>query len=1284
MKGSNSLAHRVYWKHLIANSSIPFELTKDFVTSSEINQFDSIPILLNKKTSDELRYFGKDKDLSIFTILLACTNLMFGKYGNRSDVLLFVPSLGSAPKPEILPLSCSIDDQWSFKELVVQTQNDLIGVYTHQEFEGKPPFEKSTILVSMDEIHEIYNDCNAEVVFQFFVDDSKIRGNLKFKTGLFRKDIIRKLSQQFSYLISELLENRSRPLHELNYVSMEEKRALRNFNRFYSVYPKENTIAELFQETVIKYPENIALIEKGNELSYLSLNKKSNQIAHFLREVGVKPNDFVGVFMERGIDFVVSVIGVLKSGAAYLPVDPVYPSDRIEYMVRDSKMSTVLTKSRYINGISRKEAENNLERILVLDGNSEPSELLSGQKVSIFREEDLLQRSMDDPSTVSRSEDLAYMIYTSGSTGRPKGAMIRNDGALNHMYAEFELLNFTEHTRFLQSAPSSSDISVWQMIGPLLTGGTSVIVGTDIVSDPEELFKVIKSQNISLIELVPIVFNGLMEYAVTLDKREQKLPSLSCAMVTGEEAKVSLVNRWLELYQNVPIVNAYGPTEAADDICQEAIKEPLDNNLIRVPIGKPISNMHIYILDQEQRELPIGFPGEICVSGVGVGSGYWENKEKTKLSFITNPFTTDPEHNVLYKTGDLGRFLPDGTIEFLERIDRQIKIRGFRIEPGEIEAVLIKYKDIDEVFIVDQIHDNNKLLVAYYKAKKEIDNSVLKTYLKEFFSQHMIPNVFILLEDIPLLPNGKVDKKRLVFTKDNLQSTIQYVKPSTNSERKIEGIWEKLLKLDKIGVNDNFFDLGGHSFLVIKLINEVESAFGVKIALANFLTEPTILNLARLVEENDYDFEANSSDLKENILQDILVSDKLITGWVDFSNVFLTGATGILGVNLLYELLKTTKADIYCLVRAKSKVEGLERLINKLKTHRLWDMSFKERLKPVIGDLEESRFGLESDLYQNLSSKLDVIFHNGAMVNFAYPYSALKRANIDGTKEILALATLNKLKPVHYVSSLSVFDNYKYGPTISENSELLLDDSLLKDLGYTQTKWVADRVMNEARKKGVPINIYRPDTISGNSKTGIWNTTDFACKSLRNMALVSIIPKIPLKFNWIPVDYVSRTIVHLARKPQGINKNYHVVSPHYLKMNDIIKWIRPLGYEVTKLSFGSWKRQMLNLQNKNKELDEITEEIFEAAKNYNPKKVHRFSQQNTINALEGTNIYCPPIDKDLVKKYFEYFEDSGFLSLKDVVPYKDVKSKGYKFFYNIFRTKKEYQGKLIENSKVGN
>lgn len=591
----------------------------------------------------------------------------------------------------------------------------------------------------------------------------------------------------------------------------------------------EHCIHQLFERQVDLNPDKLAIADDIVQYSYQQLNRRANQLSHFLVSNGVKVGDLVGLCAERSADFLVGILGIMKAGGAYVPMDPKYPDDRINYMIENSEVPVLLSEASIQGRIGSRDSV----KLVLLDDDWE--------KVASFPETNLML-----PIPV-RSR--AYMIYTSGSTGQPKGAIVRHDGAVNHIEAERLALDFPQAFSFLQTAPSSSDISVWQFLGPVTCGGSVYVL--DDVTNAKKLFGLVKGNHVDLVELVPVALQLLMDYVESLPVEDRDLSNLKWMMATGEAVSVDLVNRWLSLYPTIPVVNAYGPTEAADDVIQCIVREPLDSDRRSVPIGKPLANLDVFILDDHLKLVPAGIPGEICIGGIGVGEGYWRNPEKTAAAFILNPFPSAKGTHI-YRTGDLGRWLEDGTVEYLDRVDNQVKVRGFRIELGEVEAALSILPEVREcVVVVRDDMPGGAALAAYFVPKSGVDNfdlMAIRARLRETLPEFMVPTALVALEKLPQTPAGKVDRKALPKPKSVVLDEEQFVPAETSTEKKLVEIWESLLPVERIGVTSSFFDLGGHSLLGVRLMSRITQEFGITLPVAELLSAQTVRRLASRLE----------------------------------------------------------------------------------------------------------------------------------------------------------------------------------------------------------------------------------------------------------------------------------------------------------------------------------------------------------------------------------------------------------------------------------------------------
>jgi amino acid adenylation domain-containing protein len=496
---------------------------------------------------------------------------------------------------------------------------------------------------------------------------------------------------------------------------------------------------ELFALQAEETPNRIAVTFRGQKMTYGTLNQKSNQLARKLRDAGVVPDCLVGVMAERSIETVIAILGIFKAGGAYLPIDPGYPDQRKKYILDDSKTNIILVKG------SGSESHSLKTKIFDLDCD----DLYSGDGSNLDR--------------VNKMSDLAYVIYTSGSTGTPKGVMIEHAGMLNHLHSKIHDLHMDEESIVAQNASQCFDISVWQFLSALLVGGKTVVFPDNIILSPFVFINRLIEEQVTILELVPSYLRVIIDY---ISFKKASLKDLEYLLVTGETLKPGLVNRWFRVSPNTVMVNAYGPTEASDDITSFFIHRQC--GMEKIPIGKPIQNLKIYIVDENMNLCAAGEKGEIWVSGIGVGRGYLNNPEKTREVFIEDPFAGEKGVR-LYKTGDIGAWRPDGNIDFFGRNDNQVKINGFRIELGEIEQELVKHGLIEEaVTVAIETKQDCSYLCSYIVAKREISVEEIKEYLAVRLPEYMVPSVIVRLDRLPLTDHGKVDRKALPVPKSLL------------------------------------------------------------------------------------------------------------------------------------------------------------------------------------------------------------------------------------------------------------------------------------------------------------------------------------------------------------------------------------------------------------------------------------------------------------------------------------------------------------------------------------
>ncbi|WP_187355522.1 non-ribosomal peptide synthetase [Paenibacillus tengchongensis] len=880
-----------YWFNKFSGEIPVLDLPTDYIRPS-IKSYEgkSYNFTLNAELTLGLRRLAKEKGSTMYMVLLSALHILLSKYSGQDDIVIGSPIAGR-PYAELdsmigvfintLPMRSQPAGEKVYEAFLEEVRENSFLAYENQEFQFEdlvdrlnvrrdmsrnPLFDvmftmQNTGLARYSFEHLTFSEYRLENgVAKFDLEFSATEGeeeilvNVEYSTKLFKRETIVRMTEHLQVVLHTITKDKGVRLREIDILSQKEKhKLLHEFNNNAVEFPKQKTLQELLQEQTERTPYRTAVIYEKQSLTYKELNEKSNQIAHMLREKGVSKDKLVGILLERSIDMLVSIIGVLKAGGAYIPMDLDYPSERIRTVLADSGAGIVLTKSQTVNHPASFYDElasgTNVEHIIDLDHFNNASDRYSTENIEFI----------NNPS------DMCYVIYTSGSTGRPKGAMIEHIGMINHLFAKINDLKLSEASIVVQNASHCFDISVWQFFAALLCGGTTVIYSNELVKNTEAFVKRVMEDKVTILEVVPSYLNVVLNY---LEEREDKLEDLEYLIVTGEELKPKLVKRWFDKYSDTLLVNAYGPTEASDDITHYIM--PAYPNDIRVPVGKPLQNLNIYIVDAYLNLCPIGVKGEIVVSGAGVGRGYLHNEEKTRNAFLVNPFVKDRSER-LYKTGDLGRWRDDGNIDYLGRIDQQVKIRGHRIELGEIESVINKQTGIKEAVVMVKGDDVESQYLCAYVVLNHTDVQNVRASLKEKLPDYMIPASYIVLDAIPLTSNGKTDRNALLSIQVT-NETSNKTPPKNYRDHTIVEIWREVLGLEEIYIQDDFFELGGSSIHVIQAVNQINQALGVNITFADLMANRTVVELSDYIAKQEKDgnlfkhvFKMNKSSSQKNI-----------------------------------------------------------------------------------------------------------------------------------------------------------------------------------------------------------------------------------------------------------------------------------------------------------------------------------------------------------------------------------------------------------------------------------
>ena len=862
MKGEVLARQLEYWKNKLDGSPRFLDFQTDFtrpLIQSHRGATRHLP--LDPALSRDLQRMSKREGVTLFMTLLAAFQTLLWRYTSAEDLLIGVPIAGrnDVELENLIGLFVNtvvirgdLAGNPTFCSLLQRVRATTLEAYEHQDtpFEKivealeperslshTPLFQVMFILQNMPKQEIELSNLKLEELefdgglakFDLTLEIFELEGlhcRFEYSTDLFESQTIDRMMRHFETLLRSIVRKPDSHLSELEILPPEEStEILLRWNATESTFRVEATIHELFEEAVQRTPERVALVEGSDRVTFRELNERANRVSRYLVSKKLEPKAPVGVLVERSIDMVVALFGILKAGHPYLPIDSSYPAQRIAFMVQDSGASTVITH-RGLRALLPDSVD-----VLRLDADTDL----------------LLQHNSSDLRLPSIADATAYVIYTSGSTGQPKGVEGTHRGAVNRFEWMWRIYPFQAGEIACQKTALGFVDSVWEIFGPLLQSVSLVIVPEAILLDPERLVNLLAEYGVSRIVLVPSFLRVLLDQVPRLNSR---LPDLRLWISSGEVLPLDLARRFCDAFSNCTLLNLYGSSEVAADVTWHEVRNL--EGCSSVPIGKPIANVQIYILDRYMQPVPIGARGEIHVGGACLARGYWQRPELTAERFVANPF--DAKNSPwLYKTGDLGRYFPSGSIEYLGRSDNQIKLRGMRIELNEVEAILRKHPLLREAAVT--LSGNTpelQQLIAYVVPTERAapERSELTQFLKSRVPSYMIPSVFIPLRALPLLPNGKVDRNALPSPdEERLHSEYTILMPRNETEAKLAVMWCEVLGRERIGIDQNFFDLGGHSLLGMQLFARIRRAFEVELPVRRLFEEPTIAGLAVEVEK---------------------------------------------------------------------------------------------------------------------------------------------------------------------------------------------------------------------------------------------------------------------------------------------------------------------------------------------------------------------------------------------------------------------------------------------------
>ncbi|WP_433337823.1 amino acid adenylation domain-containing protein [Spirillospora sp. CA-294931] len=924
-----------------------------------------------------------------------------------------------------------------------------------------------------------------------------LEGGVEYARDLFDRATAESIATRLVRLLAAVAREPDTPIGRLELLADDERAWLLEEWNDTAVPVPEATPPELFEACAARTPDAVAIEAPDATLTYAQLNARANRLARHLIDQGAGPDRIVALSMPRSAALIVALLATVKAGAAYLAIDPGHPADRVEAMLADARPVCVLDAAEFA-GLDERSAGN------VTDAERERA-LLPGNAV--------------------------YVIYTSGSTGTPKGVVITHRSLANYLAWSSDACHALDGTTILHTSVAF-DFTVTTILSPLVAGGrVRVAELNDLVTedpggdgDGGTTFLKVTPSHLPLVHELP----------------ERHAPSRQL-MLCGEPLPTEAVADWQRRHPDVEVIGAYGPTETTVESSWHVLDPPGTLTSPLVPLGRPVWNTRLYVLDERLRPAPTGVTGEVYVAGAGLARGYLGRPDMTAERFVACPFGGPGER--MYRTGDLARRRADGRLEPAGRVDDQVKVRGHRVEPGEIEAVLTRHPAVRQAAVAVREERPGDARLAAYVVASGADPAELRSHVAALLPGYMVPAAFVVLDRMPLTRNGKVDRRALPAP-DFASGASRYVAPRTRHEELVAAAYGEVLGLPRVGVEDDFFELGGHSLLAARLMFRLRKVIEHEVTIAMVFAHPTPAELARAVVEGD-ETGPTGPVLDES-------ADEFVTTGLPRAepggHILLTGATGYFGAFLLAELLERTGARISCLVRAADAEAGLERVRRNLERFGRWTPDARARVTAVPGDLALPRLGLDDAEFARLAATVTAIYHNGANVNLMLPLEAVSASNLGGTRELLRLAATTTLKPFQLVST----------------------DARAGGNGYVLSKRSAERLVLKARERGLPASVYRVPRLSLDTRTALGNERDAGLRLLGVIRALGAAPDFDIKEMWMPVDGAARAVTGAALADPDGGPFTVVTEGGPITLRGMVEVVRAAGVPVALNPVAEW------------------------------------------------------------------------------------------------------------------
>ena len=1252
-----------FWLSQFKDKEIPsLNLPYDY-SKKNVNSYKGCRITrkINKNIYSKLENMAKYLGVSPYMLFLALFYIVLNKYTSQDEIIIGSPISGRNLKEfqniigmfvNNLVLKANIDNNISFKDFILQIKRTVLSAIEHSDYpfdvlvkklnmnsnNGNPIFNVLFTYQNMKEplpnidnmptqiIEANTNIAKFDISLEIIPDTGDIV--LEYSTDLFKNETMVGFLEHYLNILKNILGCENAKLKDICMLSTDEQiLILDKFNDNKKHYNLDTPVVKLLENYAITIPDNIAIRYNDNYLSYKDLNSKVNQFARSFMEIGISKGDIVPICLDKNIEFICSILAIQKIGAAYLPIHPDSPIERITYIIENSNAKFIIINNYIVF--------KNVKTININDIN-------------------VTEFSTENINITVDSSNLAYVIYTSGSTGNPKGIKLSHRNLLNFIYSFNDCFNnkFSNNDNCLSICNIAFDVSVCEIFVPLTFGSCLVLYPQNTLTDIPLLYDTIIKNNITFTYIPPTILTDVFSYI----HNRSHTTTINKMLVGVEPIRNNVLNDFYIINPDIEIINGYGPSETT--ICCTFHKHnKINNPNINVPIGKPVNNNNIYILDKYKKPVPVGIVGGLYVSGNNVSLGYLNNEILTSTTYIDNPFV---DGSTMYKTGDKAKWLPNGDIVFVGRNDNQIKYKGYRIELDEITNIAKNILEVKNAITIVQEISSIKQLFLYLTTSKPVTKEYILEQLSIHLPFYMIPSYVIFLDKLPVTLNGKIDKKNLPLPSslDIIKNSDIIVPPTNKNEEILLEIFKKILNTDNIGITTNFFENGGDSLSAMRIQIEALN-YGLHVSYGDIFMYPTVKQLANTNKLND--FENQQSTTQDYSKYDELLSNNIITDNMNFEyssagNILLTGVTGFLGAHILNSFMQNESGNVYCLIRSKANMTAKQRLISTI-SYYFGDKYLNEidkRIFLVEGNVSEYNLGLSEEEFYSLGQKVNTVIHSAAIVKHFGNYNDFKHANVKGTQKIVDFCEKFKLRLIH-TSTLSVSGNVfadtsyvenNFNDTIDYNETNFYVGQNLDNL-YIKSKFEAEHIVLEAIYNGLEAYVVRIGNLTNRFLDGKFqkNFSENAfVNRFKSIFKIGYIPDylLDLYTEFTPVDSCSDAIIKLATH---YNKNYsifHLFNDNHITLNRLYNIFNEYGINLQIMSneeFIQYTKKLLNNPVKKQYLDGI---INDLDKNYKLEYNSNIMLKSdfTKYTLKLLDFNWPYINSEYIYKYLKFFLDA--------------------------------------------